>query len=201
MSCRFLISHQGGVSVGLAVRPCGGGGGGGGGGGEVDVLSGVGGGGGGRGMIHGLLAIVGGSRGEGRHGGFHAGVAAIMTIENLIRIFLSAKVFVSGIIFQVILLLDWMVFPWLLWKVAFYSARSFCCKMPEICGPTTTRRNGWHTLSYFPRVFYSATKNALLKCTRRLPNSSHIPRDIFSISKNAILVSFFPSPSLSVDCV
>ena len=64
MSCRFLISHQGGVSVGLAVLPCGGGGG------EVDVLRGVGGGGGGRGMIHGLLAIVGGSRGEGRHGGF-----------------------------------------------------------------------------------------------------------------------------------
>ncbi len=126
-------------------------------------------------------------------------------IEKSIRIFLSKEVFVSRMFFQAISALGLDGFS--LGGSGNLESSVLLCSLlllqiAGICGVDLVLQDETvDTWSYFPRVFYSSTKNALLKCTRRLPNSSHIPGDIFSISKNAILVSFFPSPSLSVDCV
>ncbi len=149
-TCRPLISHQGGVSVGLAVLPCGGGRG------EVDVLSGVCGGGGGRG-IHRLLAVVGGSGGEGRHGGGRCGSdTQNREIDSNFELSYPRMCLFPGCFSKLLLFVcAWTLdfFPWWLWKVAFYSARSLS-KTPEFCGPATLQDETVDTWSYFTKVFY-----------------------------------------------
>ncbi len=108
---------------------------------------------------------------------------------------------VSRIFFKAIYALVLYGFPLVALESSVLLCSLLLLQIAGICGVDLVLQDETvDTWSYFPRVFYSSTKNALLKCTRRLPNSSHIPGDIF-FSKNAILVSFFPSPSLSVDCV
>ena len=125
-----------------------------------------------------------------------------MIIEKSIRFFYPRRCLFPGCFSKLFLLLVWMVFPLVALESSVLLCSLLLLQIAGICGVDLVLQDETvDTWSYFPRVFYSSTKNALLKCTRRLPNSSHIPGDIFSISKNAILVSFFPSPSLSVDCV